>query len=215
MIRRKIPHFSEIERNSCAYAWGTKSSLNRGIGCAPVTSVENTFLCGMQSSESSFIVTSTGSSMEDGSESYDLLILRIGGSFNGRFGFCDVPFGLSFLFAHHPSDNPARAKILDRTPCSNCQQLDRMCNWIANVTAWPYSSEPVLHLRIRIQHAAVAQGTNTHTSRSGQESLVIPIQTCVLQKGPLLSSPIQSIISPELSTCNKGRTSGGTPCALT
>jgi hypothetical protein len=33
-----------------------KSSLNSGIGCAPVTSVENTFLCGMQSSKSSFIV---------------------------------------------------------------------------------------------------------------------------------------------------------------
>ena len=162
MIPRKIPHFIEIERNDCAYAWGIKSSLNRGIGCAPVTSVENTFLCGMQSSESSFIVTSTGSSTEDGSESYESLILRIGGSFNGRFGFCDVPFGLSFLFAHHPSDNPARAKILDRTPCRNCQQLDRLCNWIANVTAWLYSSEPVLHLRIRVQHAAVAQGTNTH-----------------------------------------------------
>ena len=136
MIPRKIPHFIEIERNDCAYAWGIKYSLNRGIGCAPVTSVENTFLCGMQSSESSFIVTSTGSSTEDGSESYESLILRIGGSFNGRFGFCDVPFGLSFLFAHHPSDNPARAKILDRTPCRNCQQLDRLCNWIANVTAF-------------------------------------------------------------------------------
>jgi hypothetical protein len=73
--------------------------------------------------------------------------------------FYDVPFGLSFLFAHHPSDNPARAKILDRTPCRNCQQLDRLCNWIANVTAWLYSSEPVLHLRIRVQHVAVAQGT--------------------------------------------------------
>jgi hypothetical protein len=214
MIRWKIPHFIEIERNSCAYAWDIKPSLNRGIGCAPVTSVENTFLCGMQSSESSFIVTSTGSSTEDGSESYESLILRIGGSFNGRFGFCDVPFGLSFLFAHHTSDNSARAKILDRTSCRNYQQLDRLCNWVANVTAWLYSSEPVLHLRIRIQHAAVAQGTHTHTSRSGQESLVIPIRNCVLQKGPLLSSPIQSIISPEPNICNKGWTSGGTPCAL-
>ena len=169
----------------------------------------------MQSSESSFIVTSTGSSTEDGSESYESLILRIGESFNGRFGFCDVPFGLSFLFAHHPGDNSARAKILDRTPCRNCQQLDRLCNWIANVTAWLYSSEPVLHLRIRLQHAAVAQGTNTHTSRSGQESLVIPIRNCAPQKGLLLSSPIQSIISPELNICNKSRTSGGTPCGLT
>jgi hypothetical protein len=54
----------------------------------------------------------------------------------------------------------------------------------------------------------------THTSRSGQESLVILIQNCALQKGLLLSSPIQSIISPELNICNKDRTSGGTPCAL-
>ena len=163
MIPGKIPHFIEIECDSCPYAWGIKSSLDSGIGCAPVTSVENTFLCGMQSSESSFIVTSTGSSTEDGSESYELLVLRIGGSFNERFVFCDVPFGLSFLFAHRPGDNPARAKILDRTPCRNCQQLDRLCNWIANVAARLYSSEPVLHLRIRVQHVAVAQGTkNAH-----------------------------------------------------
>ena len=67
------------------------------------------------------------------------------------------------MFAHHPGDNPARAKILDRTPCRNCQQLDRLCNWIANVAARLYSSEPVLHLRIRVQHVAVAQGTkNAH-----------------------------------------------------
>ena len=146
---------------------GIKSSLNSGIGCPPVTSVENTFLCRMQLSEPSFIVTSTGSSTEDRSGSYESLILCIRGSFNGRFGFCDVPFGLSFLFPHHPSDNPARAKILDRTPCRNSQQLDRVCNWTANVTAWLYSREPVLHRRIRVQHAIVAQGTNTRKSRSG------------------------------------------------
>jgi len=45
---------------------------------------------------------------------------------------------------------------LDRTPYRNCQQLDRLCNWIANVTAWLYSGKPVLHLRIRVQHAVVA-----------------------------------------------------------
>jgi uncharacterized RmlC-like cupin family protein len=56
---------------------------------------------------------------------------------------------------------------LDRTPSRNFQQLDRLRNWIANVTAWLYSSEPVLHLRIRVQHAAVAQGTRTRRSRSG------------------------------------------------
>ena len=121
----------------------------------------------MQSSESSLIVTSTGSSTEDRSESMNHLFSESGGSFNGRFGFCDVPFGLSFLFPHHPSDNPARAKILGRTSCRNCQQLDRLCNRIADVAAWLYSSEPVLHLRIRVQHATVAQGANTHKSRSG------------------------------------------------
>jgi hypothetical protein len=50
----------------------------------------------------------------------------------------------------------ARTKILDRTPYRNCEQLDRLCNWIANVTAWLYSSKPILHLRIRVQHAAMA-----------------------------------------------------------
>jgi hypothetical protein len=191
---------------------GIKSSLNSGIGCAPVTSVENTFLCRMKLSESSFIVTSTVSSMEDESERITNSLIR--GSFNGRFGFCDVPFGLSFLFPHHRGDNTARAKILDRTTCRNCQQLNRLCNWVANVTDWPYSSEPVLHLHIRVQHAALAQGTNGHTSRSGQESLVILMRNCALQKGLLLSSPIQSIISPELNICNQDLTSIGIPCAL-
>jgi len=81
--------------------------------------------------------------------------------------FRNVPFGLSLLFLHHPSDNTARTKILDRTPRRNSQQLDRLCNWIAKVTAWLYSSEPVSHLRIRVQHAPVAQGTNTQKSRPG------------------------------------------------
>jgi hypothetical protein len=82
-----------------------------------------------------------------------------------RFSRC--PFGLSFFFHHRASDNTARAKILDRTPNRDCEQLDRLCNWIANLTAWLYSSKPILHLRIRVQHAAVAQGTETHKSRSG------------------------------------------------
>jgi hypothetical protein len=56
--------------------------------------------------------------------------------------------------------------ILDWTPHRNCQQLDRLCNCIANFTAWLYSSKPVLHLRIRVQHAVVAQETNTHKSTS-------------------------------------------------
>jgi hypothetical protein len=166
MIPRKIPHLIEVERNSSAYAWGIKSSLNSGIECTPVTSVENTFLCRMQSYGSSFIVTSTGSSTEERIRELRIANSLIRGSFNGRFVCCDVPFGLSFLFPHHPSDNPARAKILDRTPCRNSQQLDRLCNRAANVTAWLYSREPVLHRRIRVQHAIVAQRTNTRKSRS-------------------------------------------------
>jgi hypothetical protein len=90
-----------------------------------------------------------------------------GPRFNWRLGFRDVPFGLSFLFPHGPSDNTARTKILDRTPYRHCQQRDRLCNCIANVTAWFYSRKPVLHLHICVQHAVVAQGTNTHKSRSG------------------------------------------------
>jgi hypothetical protein len=84
-----------------------------------------------------------------------------------EFGFRDVPFGLSFVFAHRPGDDTARTKILDRTPYRNYQQLDRLCHWIANGTAWLYSSKPVLHLRIRVQHAVVGQETNTHKSTSG------------------------------------------------
>ena len=73
----------------------------------------------------------------------------------------DVSFGLSFLFPHRAGDNTARTKILGWTPRLNCQQLDRLRNWIANVTAWLYSSKPVLYLRIRDQHAVVAQEANT------------------------------------------------------
>ena len=43
---------------------GIKSSLDSGIRCAPVTGVEKPFLRGIQSSEPSFILTSTVSSTE-------------------------------------------------------------------------------------------------------------------------------------------------------
>jgi hypothetical protein len=110
----------------------------------------------MRSSESFFILASTVVSQEHESESYESLTLlnRVKLQLEGQFR--DVPFGLSLLFPHRPSDNTARTKILDRTPYRNCQQLDRLCNWIANVTAWLYSGKPVLHLRIRVQHAVVA-----------------------------------------------------------
>ena len=72
----------------------------------------------------------------------------------------DVSFGLSFLFPHRAGDNTARTKILGWTPRLNCQQLDRLRNWIANITAWLYSSQPVLCLRIRDQHSGVDQEAN-------------------------------------------------------
>jgi hypothetical protein len=181
---------------------GHQIPLNSGIRYPSVGSVENTFLSGMQSSESSFIVTSTGSSTEDGSESHESPILRIGGSFNGKFGFRDVSFGLSFLFPHHLGDNPARAKILDRTPCRNCQQLDRLCHRIANVTAWLYSREPVLHRRIRVQHAVVAQGTNTRRSRSGAATEIagrIYPSWCASKRAAIVTL---QIINSEVNICN-------------
>jgi hypothetical protein len=58
--------------------WGVNYPLNSGVGCAPVTSVENNFLCGMYSFEFSFIFTSAVSNPEDLLGSYESLILRIG-----------------------------------------------------------------------------------------------------------------------------------------
>jgi hypothetical protein len=111
--------------------------------------------------------------------------LRITNSLNRvklqrRLGFRHVPFGLSLLFPHRPSDNTARTKILDRTPYRNCQQLDRLCNWIANFTAWLYTRKLVLHLRICVQYAVVAQGTNAHKSRSDVATgIVVPSLTAL------------------------------------
>jgi hypothetical protein len=179
---------------------GHQIPLNSGIRYPSVTSVENTFLCGMQSSEPSFILTSTGRAQRRIRE------LQITDSLNQvkLSGFRDDPFGLSFVSSHRPSDNTARTKILDRTACRNPQQLDRLCNRISNVTAWFHSSEPVLHLRIRVQHAPVAQGTNPHKSRSGTATgiAVTPIHICESQKG-LISAPTQSTISSEVNICNK------------
>ena len=75
MILRKIPHFIEIDRKQLSPCLGIKSPLNSGIRYLSVASVENTFLSGMQSSESSFIVTSAVSSTEDRSENHESSIL--------------------------------------------------------------------------------------------------------------------------------------------
>ncbi len=74
MILRKFPNFIEIERNQWSPCLGIKS-LNSGIRYPSVASVENTFLRGMQSSESSFIVTLAVSSTEDESENCESSVL--------------------------------------------------------------------------------------------------------------------------------------------
>lgn len=75
MILRKITQFIEIERKQLSACLGLKSPLNSGIRYSSVIGVENTSLSGMQLSESSFIVTSTGSSTEDRSENHESSIL--------------------------------------------------------------------------------------------------------------------------------------------
>jgi hypothetical protein len=84
-----------------------------------------------------------------------------------RLGFRNVPFGLSFLCPHGPSHHTARTKILERSPYRNVQQLDCLCDCIANVTAWPYSLKRDLHLHICVEHAVVAPRTKRHKPRSG------------------------------------------------
>ena len=181
---------------------GHQIRLNSGTRYPSVGSVENTFLCGMQSSESSFIVTSAISSTEDRSENHETSdsLNRVKPQL--EVGFRDVPFGLSLLFPDCPSDNIARTKILGRTPCRNSQQPDRLCNWFANVTAWLYSREPVLHRRIRVQHAIVAQGTNTRKSRSGAATEIAGRtypQWCASKRRAIVT---QQIINPEVNICN-------------
>ncbi len=71
-------------------------------------------------------------------------------------------FHLTILFPHCAGDNTARTKILDWTPYRNRQQLDCLCNWIANAAAWPYSGKPVLHLRMR---SACGRGSRSKHER--------------------------------------------------
>jgi hypothetical protein len=91
MIPRIIPHFIEIERNSCR-CLGIKSPLNRGVCCALATGVENRLLCGMRSSEPLFILASTVVSREHESESYESLILsnRVKLQLEGQFSRCSI-----------------------------------------------------------------------------------------------------------------------------
>src|ERR1700744_3308865 len=120
----------------------------------------------MRSAEAFFILTSIVASREHESESYESLTLLNRLKLPLGVSFRDVPFGLSFLYPHRPGDDTARTKMLDRTPSRNHQQHDCLCHWMAYLTAWLYSSKPVLHRRIRAQHAVVVQATNPCTSRS-------------------------------------------------
>jgi hypothetical protein len=96
---------------------------------------------------------------------------------------------------HCLGDDTACTKILDWTPRRNFQQFDRVCNWFANVTTWLYSSEPVLHLRVRVQHATVAQRTNRHKieiMRTAFERLAAQNQDqpAVLRKRPAVRKAV-------------------------
>lgn len=95
----------------------------------------------------------------------------------GRLEFGNVPFGLSFVFPHRPRDNTTREKVLDRASYGNRQQLDRVCNCTANVTARLYSGKPVLHLRVCVQYAVVAEGTKHAHIESRHRIVVSPPAT--------------------------------------
>src|ERR1700690_948867 len=86
MIPRIIPHFIELERNSCR-CLGIKSPLNRGVCCALATGVENRLLCGMRSSEPFFILASTVASREHEPGSYESLtfLSRVKLQLEGQF----------------------------------------------------------------------------------------------------------------------------------
>jgi hypothetical protein len=68
-----------------------------------------------------------------------------------------VSFRLFLLLSHHIGDCPRRSEIVDGTSDSNCQQHDRLRNWLSHVSVWLYSSKPDLHLCIRIQHPVLGQ----------------------------------------------------------
>jgi hypothetical protein len=89
---------------------------------------------------------------KDVSENYDRnSLIWVTFRLQARFSRGSI-WTISSCFLTVLADNTARAQILDRTPYRNCQQLDRLCNCIANITAWLYSSKPVMHRHIRVQH---------------------------------------------------------------
>lgn len=77
--------------------------------------------------------------------------------------FSYVPFRLPLLLSHHIGDRPRRTEIMDGTSNINCQQLDRLRNWLSNFSVWLHSSKPDLHLCIRVEHPILAQ-ENSHAT---------------------------------------------------
>ena len=61
------------------------------------------------------------------------------------------------LLSHHIGDCPCQSEIVDGTSNINCQQHDRLRNRLSHISVRLYSSEPDLHLCIRIQHPVLGQ----------------------------------------------------------
>lgn len=68
-----------------------------------------------------------------------------------------VPLRLFLVFPHHLGDNTPRAQILDWSRCSKHELSDRLCNRIADIPVRLYPGEPVLHLRVLLQHSIMAE----------------------------------------------------------
>jgi hypothetical protein len=72
-------------------------------------------------------------------------------------GYRHVPLRLFLMLPHHLGDNTPRTQILDWARCRKHELFDRLCNRIANIPVRLYSGEPVLHLRVLLQHSIMAQ----------------------------------------------------------
>jgi hypothetical protein len=83
--------------------------------------------------------------------------LEFRGGVNGGLGFRHVPLRLCLVFSHYRSYSASRTKIVDGAHCLKHELPDRLCNWIANIAVRVYSSEPVLHLHVRVQHPIMDQ----------------------------------------------------------
>ena len=102
---------------------------------------------------------------------------------------------------------------MDRAPGCNCQLLDRLCHWIANVTVWPHSGKSVLRLCIRVQHPYLAQEASDTTPASGRANIGNSVTDC-----PRMSSTTEYVAARQMSKnilattiCSRTRTEGSFP----